>query len=573
MKSPPAGSHGLKNTEYADMFFWSLCWDEWNKQSKWWCFGCDKFQYAAGGRYGRLNDAEEKNTWFCSGCWERWSTDYDGNGPCYLQITSPLTDCVKCSPVRSSVKSFRVNIHCPCCWRPCEASLVDAPPASREPTISKSQGRFAYVIALWGQGLAWVLGAAVLGKSLRDTGTCYEMVCMCTEDVEEEPHCSFLRSAGWRIHRVQYLDASDRLFYGRKDYNRFRYVFTKLHAMGLREYEKVLLLDIDTLAIQHIDCLFDLQAPAAMCRGMNNGLLSQHGKCIDGRFFFRREDDNVWPWGQAGGINAGVILLAPDLDIYKRMRSAVLSDEHPAHIAGAGPEQDFFSRFWADAPFTHIGVIFNFQLHQMFNALSPAYQGEPERIHILEKQSDIKLAHFSGELKPWHRHLRNKFKHLANADFALSMAEETWAYRLFIKKDPAAWKSIQGYEEHQGVKLTDGLFYILNDAAEWVAAESSAVDDKAMGLLEFCVAHWERCYFRFFRELTKELQWTLSRILCQEAVVQGERGEQQEWQPGQYLRTDHCRIAWCRYLQRLDHCRIAWWRFSRFEPCWFCTAR
>ena len=111
--------------------------------------------------------------------------------------------------------------------------------------------------------------------------------------------------------------------------------------MELWEYEKVLLLDIDTLAIQNIDCLFDLQAPAAMCRGMNNGLLSQHGKCIDGRFFFRREDDNVWPWGQAGGINAGVILLAPDLDIYKRMRSAVLSDEHPAHIAGAVPEQDF----------------------------------------------------------------------------------------------------------------------------------------------------------------------------------------------------------------------------------------
>ena len=120
------------------------------------------------------------------------------------------------------------------------------------------------------------------------------------------------------------------------------------------------------------------------------------------------------------------------------------------------------------------------------------------------------------------------------------MAEETWAYRLFIKKDPAAWKSIQGYEEHLGVKLTDGVFYILNDAAEWVAAESSAVDDKAMGLLEFCVAHWERSYFRFYRELTQELQWTLSRILCQEAEVQGERGEQQEWQPGQYLRTDHC---------------------------------
>merc|ERR1719242_1514282 len=111
---------------------------------------------------------------------------------------------------------------------------------------------------------------------------------------------------------------------------------------------------------------------------------AQHGKPIDGRCFFRGEDDDEFPWGQAAGINAGVMLWQPHWRTYQRMLFDVTCEEHPAHVPGNGPEQDYLSRFWADAPWTHIEVGYNFQMHQLFYAISPLFEGAPERIRYLQ---------------------------------------------------------------------------------------------------------------------------------------------------------------------------------------------
>ena len=39
------------------------------------------------------------------------------------------------------------------------------------------------------------------------------------------------------------------------------------------------------------------------------------------------------------GINAGVILLRPSEVVFQQMLKEVTSENHPAHIAGNGPEQ------------------------------------------------------------------------------------------------------------------------------------------------------------------------------------------------------------------------------------------
>ena len=41
----------------------------------------------------------------------------------------------------------------------------------------------------------------------------------------------------------------------------------KLHALGLVDYSKVLMLDLDLAILASLDELFDLAAPAALCRG------------------------------------------------------------------------------------------------------------------------------------------------------------------------------------------------------------------------------------------------------------------------------------------------------------------
>ena len=88
-------------------------------------------------------------------------------------------------------------------------------------------------------------------------------------------------------------------------------------------------------------------------------------------------------------INAGVMLWEPNFDTYQQMILEVVSDEHPAHIAGPGPEQDLFHVIGP----MHSEVGCNFQLHQMFNAISPAHQGEPESIRYLLKVKAWQTEH------------------------------------------------------------------------------------------------------------------------------------------------------------------------------------
>eukprot|EP00913_Durusdinium_trenchii_P021464 g20172.t1 len=64
------------------------------------------------------------------------------------------------------------------------------------------------------------------------------------------------------------------------------------------------------------------------------------------------------------------MLLKPDLRTLDECLAEVADEHHPEHIQGNGPEQDYLSRYFA-RDWSHIDVTFNFQLHQMYYALSP----------------------------------------------------------------------------------------------------------------------------------------------------------------------------------------------------------
>jgi len=179
-----------------------------------------------------------------------------------------------------------------------------------------------------------------------------------------------LLSKLWVLKRVDYILADHALFHCRE--GRFEGVFTKLHALGLVEYDKVLMLDIDLAIMDCPDELFELQTPAAMRRGHFS---HEHGARLDGRLFFCGEKDG---WGQGGGINAGVMLLAPDAETYRRALREVAQPLHPEHIPGSGPEQDYLSRFFANT-WHHISVKWNWQLHQMINAMEAALRNATGR--------------------------------------------------------------------------------------------------------------------------------------------------------------------------------------------------
>ena len=57
------------------------------------------------------------------------------------------------------------------------------------------------------------------------------------------------------------------------------------------------------------------------------------------------------------GINAGVILLRPCETTRAHIRCEVTSELHPKHIAGAGPEQEYLSRYFASSPWHAVNVV------------------------------------------------------------------------------------------------------------------------------------------------------------------------------------------------------------------------
>lgn len=361
-----------------------------------------------------------------------------------LQSARCPASVTRCSaPESASADSWRAGLYCPCCKRPLEAQLVARPLTPMpHPNIA---GRFAFVAALWGRSPDFVLGAMVLGRSLRRIGTLHELVLLHTTEIPETA-VRLLARSGWDCREVEAIQGVSELYNHGEP--RFDGVFTKLRAMGLVEYEKVCLLDIDTLALSNLDHLFDLQAPAAMVRGPKHGY--QHGGRIEGRWFFGGHHPSK-SWGQSSGINAGVMLFQPSQSELDQMLLEVLDPKHPSHVRGNGPEQDYLSRYWADC-WSHIGVEYNFQLHQMYYALSPAFVQSAERSQFLcdPPGSFVRLVHYSGHLKPWARFLDQEFAADVDAAGDARFLEHTLeafpGYWLWVKKDRETWSKAYSRE-------------------------------------------------------------------------------------------------------------------------------
>ncbi|APR81469.1 Glycosyl transferase (Sulfolipid biosynthesis) protein [Minicystis rosea] len=103
-------------------------------------------------------------------------------------------------------------------------------------------------------GDAYAPGIEALGRSLRASGTREAMVLMVTADVPKRARAK-LATQGWMVREIAPVKnptpAREQLF------PRFDKVFTKLRAWELSDFDKVVLLDADTVVLQNIDELFE----------------------------------------------------------------------------------------------------------------------------------------------------------------------------------------------------------------------------------------------------------------------------------------------------------------------------
>ncbi|CAE8617493.1 unnamed protein product, partial [Polarella glacialis] len=247
------------------------------------------------------------------------------------------------------------------------------------------RGPFAFVTVLFGTSYGYCIEAAVLGESLRATGTKHALLLLHTADVPSEWLC-MLQAVGWQLRQVEYLEGKG-LYTGGKT-GRFAHVFTKLRVFLLTEFEKIVLLDTDLLVRRNMDCLFLRAAPAALRRHAAADF--PDGKRINGAEFYDATGN------QSSGINAGVMILEPSARDFEIMSREIQDEWHPEHHESRMPEQDYLTRFYVDR-WHALGVQYNYQVHQIAFTDRGGLEQCPR---LALDYEEVSVVHFSACPKP-----------------------------------------------------------------------------------------------------------------------------------------------------------------------------
>lgn len=313
---------------------------------------------------------------------------------------------------QGSASSLSV-VGCPWCRRPVEVKAIGRDEVPNHlivaPTAGQQRSKFAYTTLLYGPRChRYFLGALVLGHGLqRFGGSSAERLLMHTPDVPVT-YINALTLAGWSCREVEYIkDVSFAFFHNWK--SRFLDVFTKLRLLQLTDFDKVLFLDLDMLVrreamdVESLESLFDVEAPAAMTRG---DPVPRHGEVVPYSRFWsylkRRTKDKIPVHQQCSGINAGLMLLKPDEDLFNQALEEVNDRNHPEHYATYMPEQEYLGRLYGTFDtWRHISCRFNFEIDK--NERVPVdFTEAHEVIRQQQNHAGAAILHYSGtNIKPW----------------------------------------------------------------------------------------------------------------------------------------------------------------------------
>lgn len=219
--------------------------------------------------------------------------------------------------------------------------------------------RRAYVTTLSG-GDAYLPGVEALGRSLVGTGTSASRVVLITEDVSAVARAQ-LQEQGWQLQLIEPIPSPD------PDaaplYARFSKTFTKLRAFGLSDFDKIVLLDADTVVLRNVDDLFE-------------------------RPSFSAAPDFFLP----DRFNSGVMVVEPSPALFATLEQAL----HKCRSYDGG-DQGFLNEFfptWYEGPSAH-------RLRAGYNLHHFVFQFLLGRETLREQVLDeVRIIHFTLQ-KPW----------------------------------------------------------------------------------------------------------------------------------------------------------------------------
>ena len=253
----------------------------------------------------------------------------------------------------------------------CFKEVISAPDGtSTRDVAGKSTGlekgsKDAYVTLLYGDG-KFVLGARVLGQSLRETGTTKDMIVLCTTDVQESSK-EVLRADGWTVKIIDTIENPYKSHFHGVHHTG---IYSKLLIWNMTEYDRIVFLDSDVLVVKNIDRLFDC-----------------------GTFCVRYRHSDLF--------NSGVIVVEPNATVFRDILEKV--PIYPSYTHG---DQGFLNIY-----FQHL------KYAPMFDWEGQSRQKQPKRLpaglnadvgmyylnsHWSYPSSEVKVIHYTmGPTKPW----------------------------------------------------------------------------------------------------------------------------------------------------------------------------
>ena len=276
----------------------------------------------------------------------------------------------------------------------------------------------AYVTVLYGNNI-YLAGALVLGYSLMKTNTAHDRVILVTPDVSDE-YRSYLKPVYTHIIDIDYVQVSSEIF--SDEDTRFRDVFTKLQALSLIQYDKIILLDLDMIITRNIDHLFRLQPPAACLKKY----YVPYGKLIPAKMMCGPNNS------LKNSINAGLMLLKPDSKEWTDIQTDISANRQLNKYRY--PEQDYLSLRYC-GKWTSITFNYNFQFGLTNRVKKCRYTIE-----------DVYVIHYSSSYKPWNDLLPNR--HVAEDEVTFKERHQKY-YTLWID----AYASIKQKYQKEGVVL------------------------------------------------------------------------------------------------------------------------
>eukprot|EP00730_Choanoeca_flexa_P003877 TRINITY_DN11531_c1_g1_i6.p1 TRINITY_DN11531_c1_g1~~TRINITY_DN11531_c1_g1_i6.p1 ORF type:complete len:350 (+),score=93.54 TRINITY_DN11531_c1_g1_i6:85-1134(+) len=250
---------------------------------------------------------------------------------------------------------------------------------------------------------AYVIGALVLGHSLRRTQTERVLVCLVTDGVSDLQKYR-LEDVFDQLVSVRELDSQDVSHLALLNRPELGVTFTKMHAFKLVQFDKCVFMDADTLVLNNVDDLFD-------------------------KGEFAAAPDVGWP----DCFNSGVFVFTPSQSTFSDL--VAMADVEGSFDGGdQGLLNQYFSSWATSGPEARLSFGYNMTANASYG-YAPAYA---------RYRDQVRVVHFIGAHKPWN----GVPSHIGNSGGLFEQYEAWWrAHDDFMTccSESADYKTVVGY--------------------------------------------------------------------------------------------------------------------------------